>query len=147
MKKYQLHGYATGKVSSTYTRWYAMIDRCHNSKNFSYSYYGGRGIKVCKRWRDSIKNFVEDMGIPPKDKTLDRIDNNKGYSKGNCRWATRIEQKKNQRPKKNLRLFTYKGVTKTIEEWSIKKGMKYITLYARIYRYKVPSSKIFKKVL
>jgi hypothetical protein len=70
----------------------------------SYKEYGGRGIKVCDRWNRDIQgqkqgfaNFIEDVGHRPKGKTLDRIDNNKGYEKSNCRWATPSEQASNQR--------------------------------------------------
>jgi hypothetical protein len=133
--RYEKHGYATGGVSPIYSRWYSMIERCHNPKNSSYKYYGARGIKVCPRWRKSIKNFIEDMGEPPKDKTLDRINNNRGYSKNNCRWATREEQRMNQREYSNTLFLTYKGKKRTLKEWGRIQNINYVTLHARIYRY------------
>lgn len=79
-----------------YWVWSAMIQRCHNPRNKQYKDYGGRGIYVCDRWRD-YKNFLADMGHSPPGRSLDRINNNKGYQPDNCRWATRIEQAGNKR--------------------------------------------------
>lgn len=79
-----------------------MIQRCANPKNIAYPYYGGRGITVCARWQ-SFPNFLEDMGERPPGTTIDRRDNEKGYSKDNCRWATRQEQDGNKRPPRKRR--------------------------------------------
>lgn len=143
-KIYQKHGYATKGISATYIRWYAMIDRCHNPNNFSYKYYGGRGITVCHRWRKSIKNFVEDMGSAPFGKTLDRINNNGPYSKSNCRWASKKEQRANQRPNRRTSYVTVKGKLYSLKEWSKKSGIKYGTLYARIFRYNYSNKEAIK---
>ncbi len=94
------HGHArelTGS-SRTYGSWKAMISRCTNPRNVGYYNYGGRGIKVCERWQ-SFPNFLADMGERPNDRTLDRFDNNKDYAPGNCRWATRLQQTQNRRPR------------------------------------------------
>lgn len=85
-----------------YGTWKGMSDRCYNQKHDAYKNYGGRGITVCAEWRDSLEQFIEDM-FPSfvEGLTLDRIDNDKGYSKENCRWATRSEQCINQRTRKD----------------------------------------------
>jgi hypothetical protein len=75
-----------------------MIQRCTNPKQKKYKFYGGRGIKVCKRWRD-FRHFLADMGERPSGTTLDRRENEKGYEPGNCRWATTEEQLANRRRK------------------------------------------------
>ncbi len=92
------HGQAQGKRTAEYRAWHSMKDRCFCVNNKSYSYYGGRGITVCDRWRNSFENFFEDMGKKPrKDLSLDRVDNNGNYAPNNCRWATHSEQQSNKR--------------------------------------------------
>lgn len=83
--------------SPTYGSWRAMLKRCTNPKHPAYASYGGRGITVCERWLHSFQNFLEDMGERPAGKTLDRKNNDLGYSPANCRWATWNEQARNKR--------------------------------------------------
>lgn len=82
-----------------YTTYKGMLSRCNHPNSKYYSYYGGRGIKVNKRWlgRYGFKHFAEDMGPRPEGHTLERINNNRGYSPKNCRWATMSTQSLNKR--------------------------------------------------
>ena len=81
-----------------YTTWRGMIDRCHYVKDKEYHRYGARGIYVCNLWKISFREFIRDMGNKPtQEHTLDRINGEKGYYKGNCRWATPYEQAWNKK--------------------------------------------------
>ncbi len=90
----------TAAPTPTYVSWMGMIQRCTNTKNPKYPEYGGRGIKVCERWR-TFENFLADMGERPEGTTIDRYPNNDGnYESGNCRWATPSQQAANRRPRR-----------------------------------------------
>lgn len=96
------HGHTRGRQVETnrgsveYRAWGAMIQRCTNPNNPAWEYYGGRGISVCDRWL-TFANFIADMGLRPAGLTLERMDNDKGYSPDNCKWATRKAQMLNRR--------------------------------------------------
>lgn len=93
------HGHTSGyKKSPEYSTYQAMIARCYDINHKSYKRYGGRGIRVCKRWLKSFENFLKDMGLKPSAKhSLDRKKVNGNYTKPNCRWATEYEQQRNKR--------------------------------------------------
>jgi len=112
----------------TYHIWSGMIQRCNNPSNHAYKYYGERGIKVCKRWM-KFENFLEDMGEIPKGLTLDRIDNNKGYYKENCRLITQKEQVKNRN---NNKLYYYNGKNQSAQDLANQYNINYRTLLSRI---------------
>ncbi len=123
-KKHGLHG------TRTYIAWGGIKRRCLNKKEKGYKNYGGRGITFCKKW-DSFEGFYADMGDAPPGMSIERIDNNKGYSKENCRWATRIEQANNKR---SNRFLDFNGNKMTLAQWSKKTGLKESCIYGRLKR-------------
>jgi hypothetical protein len=136
------HGCATkrltGRHTVEYTAWMQMKGRCLNPRNHAYADYGGRGISVCERWLgdDGFANFLADMGEKPTPKhSIDRIDNGKGYSPDNCRWASRIEQANNKR---NNVWLEHDGVRLTLPQWARRLGMSASTLYQRVVVKKWP---------
>lgn len=85
------------RKSPTYHSWDNMIGRCYRPSQPDYARYGGRGIEVCERWRESFRNFLEDMGEKPPGTSVDRYPNKDGnYEPGNCRWATAEQQQNNK---------------------------------------------------
>lgn len=121
------HGF-TG--TPTYRVWRSIIDRCTNDKTIGWHYYGGRGITICARWRNSFTDFLADMGERPTlDHTIDRYpDQNGHYEPGNCRWATWTEQNRNTRRNRYL---TLNGRTQTLVAWAEELGADKTTLYQR----------------
>jgi len=111
----------------TYKSWRSMLGRCRNPNDPAYHNYGGRGITVCERW-NQFENFLADMGEMPEGLTIERGDNNAGYSPTNCVWATRTTQARNTRFN---RMITFQGVTLCMKEWSERLGIPYVTLYTR----------------
>ena len=98
------HNPKYGKPSPTYISWRDMKARSQNPNHKDYKNYGGRGIKVCNRWKDFV-NFLADMGEKPEGLTLDRINNDGNYEPSNCRWTTPKEQRQNQRDRKDQYFF------------------------------------------
>jgi len=111
--------------------WQGMLQRCNNQKAVTYKWYGGKGVKVCARWNASFFNFLDDMGERPEGLTLDRIDNTKGYSKDNCRWATWKEQARN---KSDNSVVEFEGESNLICEWAEQLNIKPNTITYRLKR-------------
>ena len=122
-----LHGKAN---TGAHRSWGKMMQRCGNPNDTHYANYGGRGITVCDRWL-KFENFYADMGDRPVGMSIDRIDNNKGYSPENCRWATKSEQQNNTR---NNRLITYNNETLNVSQWSVRMGWDASVLRTRLRR-------------
>lgn len=123
--------HTTPFYSKVRTAWRDMIDRCENPKNEYYHIYGGRGIKVCDRWH-SFDAFYADMGEPSSQgMSLDKIDNDQGYSPDNCRWTDARTQGRNRR----LNVYVeYKGKIKCASEWAEILGQNEGTFRERIKR-------------
>ena len=114
-----------------YHVWVAMRARCRNHNTVNYKRYGGRGIRVCKRW-ERFACFYADMGPRPSSMhSIERSDNDGNYCKRNCHWATHAEQELN---KHNLIFFTCNGRTQSLAEWAQEMGIAYGTVYRRIRR-------------
>lgn len=103
---YRAHGPRTHGLtnSPTYISWRAMVSRCHRPSNGNFERYGGKGIRVCERWRTSFEAFLADVGPRPSIRfSIDRIDPGGHYEPGNCRWATAREQASNRRPARHTK--------------------------------------------
>ena len=117
--------------------WLGMIARCTAKSNKGWKNYGGRGIKVCERWRHDFAAFLSDMGPRPSSEhsihrseySLDRIDNDGNYEPSNCRWAIHREQMNNVRYN---RIITVNGESKTVAEWTRKLGCSTSTIGQRL---------------
>lgn len=99
-KNAYVHGF---KGTPEYASWRGMHARCNNPNNKSYPGYGARGIRVCAEWSDAAR-FISDMGPRPLRASIDRVKNNEGYSKGNCRWGTKKQQAENRRTVKTFNI-------------------------------------------
>lgn len=112
--------------STEYKSWCAAKGRCFNVRDEAYPRYGGRGITMCEKWRNSFSEFLSDMGHKPTpDHSLDRIDTNGDYTVGNCRWATITEQARNRRN-------TVRVAEGVLAEVAEDHGVKYKTLHRRL---------------
>ena len=126
------HGQSKTKQYGVYK---AMLARCYDENTIGYPNYGGRGITVCERWRNSYEAFFEDMGPRPLGGTLERKDTNGNYCKENCVWATQKEQCNNTRRNRHL---THEGVTLTVSQWADRLGIRASVLYCRLNNYNWP---------
>lgn len=127
------HGHArTYHQTPTYRTWSHIIARCEKPSATEYRNYGGRGIRICDRWRKSFPAFLEDMGQKPSRRhSIDRVDPNGHYEPGNCRWATAKEQQRNRRYNHVL---TLGERSQTIAAWAEEIGTGWTTIRARLER-------------
>ena len=112
----------------TYSAWCHMKARCLDEGSTDFPRWGGRGITVCQRWQDSFEAFYEDMGEKPKGKSIDRLDNSRGYEPGNCAWVTPKEQARNTRRNVWIEI---DGQTKLLTDWLDDLGVSRPTYHRR----------------
>lgn len=133
-----MNTYKNNPKNQMWNHWSTMQQRLINESHRAYKYYGGRGIKC--RW-ETYDDFKADMYLSFlehaveygfKETQLDRIDSNGNYCKENCRWATRMVQQHNRRTTK---VYTFKGETKTVKQWSDYLGITYDSLIGRLDKY------------
>lgn len=116
--------------SPEYITWSKMFQRCYNPKCERFPHYGGKGIKICDRWKFNFDLFLKDMGNKPsKNHSIDRIDNNKDYSPENCRWSTSRQQASNR---STTTFYTYNNKTQCLKDWARELNIHYKTLHNRI---------------
>lgn len=111
-----IHGCATRKhITPEFKIWCSMKNRCYFMSSRAYKDYGGRGIIVCERWLNSFDNFLKDMGTRPSERhTIERKDYNGNYEPQNCKWLKKELQARNKR---NIKMYSYKGIDKSLPEW------------------------------
>lgn len=119
------HGMARHPVNKV---WRQMLARCENPKDKAFKHYGGRGIRVCRRWHN-FKHFMADMGERPSDKQIERINNDGDYCPNNCRWATAKEQ---QRNRSNNRIIEWNNQRKPLVQWAEELGVNRCLLRNRL---------------
>ncbi len=134
----QRHALSASEMPRERKAWEGMLRRCYNPKHSSFVRYGGRGIGVCERWRESFACFFEDMGRAPEGATLERIDNARSYAPDNCKWASRKEQANNRR---SNHLLTHDGITLNVAQWGDRLGWPKGTIANRL-RYGWPVERI-----
>lgn len=124
------HGHCRGRKTPEYNAWRSMKKRCLLKTYFQYKFYGGRGISICERWM-TFENFLADMGKRPDGLSLERTDNEKGYSADNCIWATPAKQANNRR---SNHVIEHAGITMTMTQWANKYSITVQLLYGRLKR-------------
>jgi hypothetical protein len=138
------HG-CSQKSGVGYESWRAMKKRCLNESDSNFKNYGGRGINVCDRWKNSFEHFISDMGFPPsKRHSIERVQNSGNYEPENCRWALIQEQARNKRNNHNL---TINGVTKCIFDWAKESPVDHTNIYRRLMRGFTPEMAVFHESL
>ena len=127
-----IHGHGSDRRGA-HVVWRRMLNRCSNPKCKDWKNYGGRGIKVCERWK-SFDLFLADMGEPALGMSIERVKNNGPYSPKNCEWIPMAQQRLNTR---RIHLISYKGVTKPLKHWAITVGITVSSMRKRIIKHGV----------
>ena len=144
-KLHTKHGMAmlkTGVRHPDYCIWMKMKSRCFNPNDKSYPNYGGRGISVCNRWKNSFEDFISDMGWrPDKNYSIERIDYNGDYCPENCRWIYKSEQSKNTR---RIKFVEYNGVWFCLSDICRILNLPYSTMRHRVYDLNIPFEEAIK---
>lgn len=123
------HGHTRGgNTTKAYRTWISIWRRTTNPNTRDYPNYGGRGIKVCRRWR-SFEAFLGDMGEPPPEGTIDRINVDRDYTPSNCRWVPKARQNRNRR---DSFMITLRGTKRCLAEWAEITGLRAATIRKRI---------------
>lgn len=129
-----------GSKTPEYAVWRSMLARCTNPNHKAYANYGGRGITVCAEWL-VFDNFFRDMGAQPfRGASIDRIDNNSGYYRENCRWTNATTQARNRRTN---RVICIDGVTRPVAEWAAISGVRHNTICYRLSNGWRPKDAVF----
>lgn len=117
-------------LTPEYKVWCWVKSRCNNPNDWNYHKYGGRGIQMCWRWQSDFNAFLSDMGERPSPKhTIDRINNNGNYEPENCKWSTQLQQQRNRRDSRMIRL---NKKELSLSEWSEMLGIDRVTIATRI---------------
>lgn len=116
--------------SNEYRTWSSILRRCYNPNTKDYPNYGGRGIRVCSRWKNSFENFLKDMGNRPSGMTIERKNNDRNYSPENCRWIVKKYQNRNTRVTVWL---TFRGRRLPLVQWAEELSIQSSTLRKRLY--------------
>jgi hypothetical protein len=125
LRQPKTHGFSNSKL---YMVWANIKTRCYNPNATAFEHYGGRGIKMCDRWK-KFENFLADMGVPKEGMTIERIDVNGNYEPSNCKWASFMEQGANKR---NSRMLTVYGERMHLSEAARRYGVKMQTIWRRL---------------
>lgn len=136
------HGHQVGKKTPTYLSWDGMMQRCKNPNHGKFYLYGGRGIRVCKRWA-KFENFLADMGRRPDGMTLDRINGMGDYEPNNCRWATPKQQQRNMR---RNHIVEFRGRFMSIAEAADLAGVSNNALYPLINNHRMSIDEAIRHV-
>lgn len=139
-----LNGGSPSKTTREFHIWRLMLNRCHNELSSDFRKYGARGIQVCRAWRDDFMAFYNELGPRPSpNHSVDRINNDRGYEPGNCRWALPTVQANNTRA---THIVTFRGERRALADWARHFGVRRRVLYYRLILAKWPVERAFENL-